>query len=669
MKKLRRSSRVSLGKKIACTVSAAALMLGVSSAATVGLHFQESYCNGAGLPDAGYSGFPVTLTAFGIESNGWENLLPMDTGYSGCSGPLGYTLGPELIDTTTATNGLNPLPNGSISVTWFGPTANFDPFYGYAGSPPYYTGGGGLTNPKSGEQEIYATFIRDGINFGPTSSGGDNDQPGYYVDITGLKSLFTNSPFVVELMASGDSVETITNAYVIDVADSKTNLVGYTNTPPVNNTENTAYYQGTGGGLSTGSAPFTNIDEIKIMSVQPVHVAGEYNHAGTISGFILTDKPVVSMSPQPIPVAGPGDSVTLSAYAIGVPPLSYQWRLNGVGIAGATTTSYAISNVTLSSGGNFDLVVTNLYGAATSKVSTVTVDLLTQVPAYDLVYDSNPTNAQNDGVDMGATWLASNSDGTITRTGVMSFGAAETNGISVTDSTNFNDSTGTVSFWMRAAVNNSAGSGASIFCRPTGTAADDFILYQGPGAPGNLDFQAPTGSGVSFVSSAAVGDDDWHFIALTFDQSASGGVALYIDGNLDTTNANGAAWSWTSGQPLQFGYSSDPTWTAYNGLLSDVRYYSTNLTASQISTIFKTGALVDTTDLQMLFQFAAPPGNGFVLSWLEGSAILQSAPTLLGPWSDVNGATSPYTIVPAESQQFFRYKYTPQSLFSNPYLM
>ncbi len=72
MKKLHCSTPISRGKKIACTVSAAALMLGVSSAATIGLHFQDTYCY-----DNSYSGFLVTMTAFGIQSNGWENLTPM----------------------------------------------------------------------------------------------------------------------------------------------------------------------------------------------------------------------------------------------------------------------------------------------------------------------------------------------------------------------------------------------------------------------------------------------------------------------------------------------------------------------------------------------------------------------------------------------------------------
>jgi hypothetical protein len=80
MKKTRHSFTSPCNPKLACTVSAAALMLGVSSAATIGLHFQDSYC--ASTP---YSGFPVTMTAFGIASSGWENLTPMPSGY-GCGG-------------------------------------------------------------------------------------------------------------------------------------------------------------------------------------------------------------------------------------------------------------------------------------------------------------------------------------------------------------------------------------------------------------------------------------------------------------------------------------------------------------------------------------------------------------------------------------------------------
>jgi hypothetical protein len=214
MKKNRFNHKRNNVRKVASTVSAAALMLGVSHAATVAMHFQDTYCY-----DARYTGYPVTLTAFGVAPSSWQNLLQMQTGY-GCGpfvAPYTYSLN-EVISTSTTTNGLNPLPSGSLTVNWTANTANFCPFYGYAGNPPNYTGGGPLMNPKTGEQQVYATFLRDGVNFGPPGGADNTAHPGgYVVDITGLKSVFTNSPFVVELVASSDSMQDLQKAFVLDM--------------------------------------------------------------------------------------------------------------------------------------------------------------------------------------------------------------------------------------------------------------------------------------------------------------------------------------------------------------------------------------------------------------------------------------------------------------------
>ncbi|HEX4119469.1 MAG TPA: LamG-like jellyroll fold domain-containing protein [Verrucomicrobiae bacterium] len=684
MKKLHQSSRSTRNKKIACTVSAAALMLGVSSAASVGLHFQENYCG-----SATYSGFPVTMTAFGIASNGWQNLIPMNNGYGSCtltSGPYMYTLN-EVINTTTSTNGLNPLANGSLNVTWSANDANFSGFAGYAGNPPSYGYDG---HPPAvfptGEQEIYSTFLRDGVNFGLTPSGafdytvcGDNDQPPYLIDITGLHSVFTNGPFVIELVAGSDSMQTLTNAFISDVTASTSNSVTYPSTPTPYDEGGTCsqWLRGHGGGLSTMSSVM-NTDHVQITSNHPQHGGvgvppTGFDNAGTISGFIITDKPVVTMPPQSV-IAGYGDTVTLNPYAIGVPPLAYQWRFNGKPIAGATASTYTIASVTAATGGSYDIVVTNAYGSATSAEAVVG-DLIQQVPASGIVADSNPTNTPNVGVNMGATWVASSSDGTVTRTGVMSFDGSETNGITVTDNPAFDGTLGTVTLWMRSAgtdQTNAGTIGGSIFCRPFGTSSsyNDFILLEQDG--GDLQFQGPTVTGPNInVSTKAVNDDKWHFVAMTYDQSLTGGLGLFVDGGLESTNPTGTAWSWDIGQPIQIGYSSDPIWERYEGLLDDIRYYSAVLTPSQISTIYTTGALVDTNDLQMQLNFNAAPGAGVSLSWKEGSVVLQSAPTILGPWTDLPGAVSPFTIVPAAGQQYFRYRYThvPQTVTSNPYLM
>ena len=60
--------------------------------------------------------------------------------------------------------------------------------------------------------------------------------------------------------------------------------------------------------------------------------------------------------------------------ALGVGPISYQWRLNGVNIAGKTSQSLVIPVVKLSDNGNYDVVVSNPAGSVTSPASVVNVD-------------------------------------------------------------------------------------------------------------------------------------------------------------------------------------------------------------------------------------------------------------------------------------------------------
>jgi hypothetical protein len=47
-------------------------------------------------------------------------------------------------------------------------------------------------------------------------------------------------------------------------------------------------------------------------------------------------------------------------------------------------------------------------------------------------------------------------------------------------------------------------------------------------------------------------------------------------------------------------------------------------------------------------------GGTVVLSWTTSAFSLQSAPSLGGPFSNIAGATSPYTVSTTNSQQFFR---------------
>ena len=282
------------------------------------------------------------------------------------------------------------------------------------------------------------------------------------------------------------------------------------------------------------------------------------------------------MPPNSVFAVG-GDSVTLSAYAVGVPPLAYQWRQNGVAISGATTNSLSLSKLSPSSGGNYDVVVTNLYGAATSAASTVTVDTITVSPGQNYVIDSNPNFIEHDGVDLGATWLNQSTDGAgVTRAGVMSFSAAATNGIVVPSDTNFNASAGTVMFWTRSSgVVDPNGNPVVLFDR---SGADGLQILQNP--DGTILAQIVSATGYA-VQSSAESDNKWHFIAVTFDQVATT-LNLYVGLNPSPVLKPGCRLGvGRRRSPSRWGISLNSTNQPYNGLLADVRFYNQALTAAK----------------------------------------------------------------------------------------
>ncbi|HTX20808.1 MAG TPA: protease pro-enzyme activation domain-containing protein [Candidatus Aquilonibacter sp.] len=104
--------------------------------------------------------------------------------------------------------------------------------------------------------------------------------------------------------------------------------------------------------------------------------------------------PTISMQPTNQTVFA-GGNAAFTVMAGGSTPLVYHWRKNGnnIGnggnISGATTNVLQFSAVTTNNSGNYTVVITNAYGAITSAVVTLTVNL--QNPTVALTSSENPS--------------------------------------------------------------------------------------------------------------------------------------------------------------------------------------------------------------------------------------------------------------------------------------
>ena len=86
--------------------------------------------------------------------------------------------------------------------------------------------------------------------------------------------------------------------------------------------------------------------------------------------------PEITMNPGPAEQwAAAGETVQLTAGAVGAMPLYLQWQRNGIDVQGQTSTVLQIVGIALDQGGLYRLVASNQYGSATSAVASVQVGL------------------------------------------------------------------------------------------------------------------------------------------------------------------------------------------------------------------------------------------------------------------------------------------------------
>ncbi len=127
-------------------------------------------------------------------------------------------------------------------------------------------------------------------------------------------------------------------------------------------------------GATNATLALTNV-QTNQAGLYSVVITSPYGTA-TSSNATLTvlDPPAIIVQPTSVTALG-GDTVAFTVVAIGRPTLLYQWCKNGVDIAGATSPTLTLANVSASDVATYCVKVTNTDGSVTSVDVTFTLSL------------------------------------------------------------------------------------------------------------------------------------------------------------------------------------------------------------------------------------------------------------------------------------------------------
>lgn len=313
--------------------------------------------------------------------------------------------------------------------------------------------------------------------------------------------------------------------------------------------------------------------------------------------------PFLTREPQGV-LAGPGETVTFAAQALGSLPLAYQWRKDGDPVAGATGNTLTLSAVQAADGGLYALEVSN----ASGMVSTTPVRLSVGLPG---IY----------GTGVGE-------DGELLEGGVED-----------------------PHYRLVSSVDEGA------------PGPEAWVLNDGwPIQAGVWMLNGPSSKWIGPQADQSVGNAEGEYVYETRFQLTGVDVSrVRLIGGWATDNSgldilvNGQGTGITAA-----GFGSLTPFEITSGLVEGenvLQFRMANLPVTPNPTGLRVNllAILDPVDTVPRLEIARD-GAGLTISWSPTSAgqTLQSAPAITGPWTDIAGASSPYSTQATEGGQYYR---------------
>jgi hypothetical protein len=350
-----------------------------------------------------------------------------------------------------------------------------------------------------------------------------------------------------------------------------------------------------------------------------------------------------------------------------VGPFTYQWILNDTNvIAGATASTYTLSDVQEDDEGAYSCVITGPSGSTTSSNALLSVLPLASAGYAAVVLADHPMaywrldepegapvaydrvgghNGNYNNVTLGLTGHNLFDQDTAAR-----FGPGTNSFVGDIEGIDFSIAGTNGAFSLECWVKGGSQQ-LGIITKGAGFGGEQFALDSVGSSTANYRWYIRDATGPQWdVSwSAFQPKNTWQHLVAVYDGPARQ-MRLHVDGIQVGPRTVSPTGLLSTPHPVTIGSRQSLTWGGpydlnFNGMIDEVAIYDYALSADQVLAHYSAG----TEGLSV-----HPLGDQLQLTWPGG--VLQSAPEATGPYEDITNAISPHRITPSNARNFYRVK-------------